>query len=854
MADRIKGITIEIDGQTTGLKKALGDVTSQSISDQKELTDVNRLLKFDPGNTAALAQKQELLSKQIEVTSQKLKGLKDAQSQVEQQFQNGKIGESQYRAFQREIEFTETDLKKLKQSLSKVDEGNGIEKAKKEMDSLAKSTEEAENKSGSLKNKIGDLATSTAKGALVGITATTVAVGGLVKASIEQYSQYEQLTGGVETLFKNSSSTVMQYADEAYKSAGMSANEYMSTITGFSASLLQGLGGDTAKAAEVGNTAVTDMSDNANKMGTSMELIQNAYQGFAKSNYTMLDNLKLGYGGTKEEMQRLLTDAEKISGVKYDISNFSDVINAIHTMQTQMGITGTTAKEAASTIEGSLNMTKSASKNLLTGMSDDNADFDKLIDNMVDSASAFGTNIIPRIEIAINGIAQLIEKLLPPIIDKIPQIIMNILPGLVTAGMQIIQNLVTGIQNNLPTIMTTIIGVITTLVRGFMQILPQLLTIGMQIIAQLISGIGQALPTLIPTAVQCITDLVQGLIDNLPLILNAGLQLLEGLTTGIINALPQLIQSLPQIVQSIVDFITQSLPQILQSGLTILLAIIDGLVQCLPQLIAMLPQIIDTIINFITQNLPTIIDAGIKVLLALIDGLINALPQLITMLPQITSTIINTLIEHLPELIDAGVKINLALIKGLIQAIPQIIAAMPEIIKSIKSPLEDISLIDIGENIIKGLIAGIESMASGVSDTIKSIVDKIPAGVKKLLDIHSPSRVMRQLGVYTGEGFGLGIGDTVNSISKQANAMADAAMPNVNTGSFDMGINASGGGIGSASNLDRILSTMDSMRSEIASLKDALNIKVDLDGKTVGKMITPAVSSNLAFNSGRKGW
>lgn len=686
----------------------------------------------------------------------------------------------------------------------------------------------------------------------MGITATTVAVGGLVKASIEEYSKFEQLTGGVETLFKTSSNTVGKYADEAYKTAGLSANEYMSTITSFSASLLQGLGGDTAKAAEVGNMAVTDMSDNANKMGTSMDSIVETYQSLAKGNYAMLDNLKIGFGGTKEEMQRLLTEAEKVSGVHYDISNFSDVINAIHVIQTQMGITGTTAKEASSTIEGSLNMTKSAWKNLLTGMADDNADFDTLINNLVDSAGAFGNNILPRIEIAINGIAKLIEQLLPPIMDKIPQIILNILPGLVTAGMQIIQNLVTGIQQNLPTIMTTIISVITTLITGFIQILPQLLTIGMQIIAQLISGIGQALPTLIPTAVQCITDLVQGLIDNLPLILNAGLQLLEGLTTGIINALPQLIQSLPQIVQSIVDFITQALPQILDAGLKILLALINGLVQCLPQLIAMLPQIIETIINFITQNLPTIIEAGVKVLLALINGLVNALPQLIAMLPQIISTVVNTLSQHIPEIIDAGVKINLALIKGLMQAIPQIIAAMPEIIKSIKSPLEDISLIDIGKNIIQGLINGIKSMASGVSDTIKSIVDKIPEGVKKLLDIHSPSRVMFGLGEYTGEGFVNGIGSTIGNISRQANNLAAAAIPNINASNYDMGVNYNPIGennIGSkSSNLDAILAKMDSMADAI------MNMKILMDSKEVGRLVTPSVSNNLAFNNGRKGW
>jgi len=599
----------------------------------------------------------------------------------------------------------------------------------------------------------------------VAIGAATVAVGGLVKASIEQYSQYEQLTGGVQTLFKDSSNTVMQYADNAYKTAGMSANEYMNTITGFSASLLQGLGGDTAKAADIGNMAVTDMADNANKMGTGMENIQNAYQGFAKQNYTMLDNLKLGYGGTKTEMERLLADAGKLTGIKYDINNFSDVIGAIHAIQGEMGITGTTIKEASSTIEGSLNMTKSAWSNLLVGMADDNSNFDGLIDNLVTSVGALGDNLIPRIEIAIGGVAQLIEKLLPPIMDKVPALIMSILPGLVTAGMQvvsslgtgllqalptlltlaiqIIQTLVNGIQTNLPAIMGAVVLIITQLLASFMQMLPQLLTIGMQIIAQLLIGIGQALPTLIPAAVQCIGDLVLALYDNLPMIIEAGLQLLTGLADGIINALPILIAMLPQIINSMVTYLTQALPMILQTGLTILLALINGLVQCLPQLIAMLPQIIESIVKFLTDNLPTIIDAGIKVLLALIDGLVNALPQLIEMLPQIINTIVNTITDHLPEIITAAYQITIAIIAGIIKALPKLLAALVDVTVSIVDSFDKVNWNDIGINIMKGIGKGIVDGVDYAVQCAKNTVQKIKDSFTNNNDgfkINSPSR------------------------------------------------------------------------------------------------------------------
>jgi phage-related protein len=313
-------------------------------------------------------------------------------------------------------------------------------------------------------NKLGSTLGSVAKTGLKLVTgavaAAGVAITGLTKLSIGQYGEYEQLVGGVETLFKSSSDEVIGYANNAYKTAGMSANEYMSTITGFSASLLQGLGGDTKKAAEIGNKAVTDMSDNANKMGTAIGDIQNAYQGFAKQNYTMLDNLKLGYGGTKTEMERLLKDAEKLTGIKYNIENFSDIIEAIHAIQDEMGITGTTALEASETIEGSLNMTKSAWSNLLTGMADDNADFDVLVQNLVDSLGSLGENLLPRIKIAIKGIGELFRTLLPKVLDEIPEMIASLFPE--------------SMQEDIKTIFEGIVEAIKNTVNVAMEWLPKI--------------------------------------------------------------------------------------------------------------------------------------------------------------------------------------------------------------------------------------------------------------------------------------------------------------------------------------------------------------------------------------------
>lgn len=327
---------------------------------------------------------------------------------------------------------------------------------------------DAQSKMSTLAKNVGNGLKTVAKVGATAIAAGAAGVAALTKMGVEGYKEYEQLVGGVETLFKTSQNVVMKYAENAYKTAGMSANEYMSTVTSFSASLIQSLGGDTAKAAEVGNMAITDMSDNANKMGTSMEMIQNAYNGFAKQNYTMLDNLKLGYGGTKEEMQRLLTDAEKISGIKYDISSFADVTEAIHVMQVEMGIAGTTAREAATTIEGSISMMKGSWQNLIVGMADGNANMDVLINNFVDSTAQAAQNLLPRIEQTLLGIGSLIEKLAPVIGEALPKLIASVLPSLLSAGVSLISSLVSGIITAAPAIYEALMTALyTTLTSVF---------------------------------------------------------------------------------------------------------------------------------------------------------------------------------------------------------------------------------------------------------------------------------------------------------------------------------------------------------------------------------------------------
>ena len=396
---------------------------------------------------------------------------------------------------------------------------NGVKQAEKSGSSLATSL-----KSG--------LATAAKVGAAA-IGAAATAIGALTTAAVNNYAEYEQLVGGVETLFKNSADTVMGYAENAYKTAGLSANEYMETVTSFSASLLQSLDGDTKAAASAADMAITDMADNANKMGTSMEMIQNAYQGFAKQNYTMLDNLKLGYGGTKEEMERLLADAEKLSGQEYDISNLNDVYEAIHVVQTEMGITGTTAKEAATTIQGSTASMKSAWANLVTGLADDSADFDTLMSNFVDSVVTVGENIIPRIQTTIQGVTQLVSAASTKIVPLVVDTLMQNLPALLTAGVDLVFALVNGMLDNIDTVIDCVLQLIDVIVDKLIDNLPKLIEGGVRLIIALAGGLIKAIPQLVKNIPAIIAAIVKGLAAGTSQILEVGKNIVRGIWRGI---------------------------------------------------------------------------------------------------------------------------------------------------------------------------------------------------------------------------------------------------------------------------------------------------------------------------------
>lgn len=678
---------------------------------------------------------------------------------------------------------------------------------------------------------------------------------GLSKKVIGAYAEYEQLVGGVDTLFKEASSKVQGFADNAYKTAGMSANEYMETVTGFSASLIQSLGGDTQKAADVGNQAVTDMSDNANKMGTDITNIQNAYQGFAKQNYTMLDNLKLGYGGTKEEMQRLLVDAEKISGVKYDISSFADVTEAIHVMQTEMGITGTTAAEAADTISGSIDSTKSAWTNLLAGMGNSKADIGKLVDNLVDSFGNVVKNITPvlgnivtALPTAINGLLSALGSLLPTILQavtslftqvlqtlltllpslipvfvdaliKIVQAIVNNIPLLIDVAIKLVDALIKGITEAIPKLIPAASQAITTIIQAIYTNLPLLISAAVTMITTLVQALNANLPTLIPIAIQAIITIVMALINNLPLLIDAGLQLFLGLVQGLITALPIIIASLPQIIDGIITALTASLPLITQAGIQLFLALIQALPQIISAIAGAMPQIINGITSALIGNIGQINSAGVQLLIALVQNLPAIIGAIVQAVPQIINALVSSFASKGPTLANAGLAL----------------------ITQVKDKFTSIGWFSVGGDIIRGVASGINGAAGALLDAAANAAGNALDWMKKKLGIHSPSRVFRdEVGKWIPAGIAVGVENNGSVIQDALDTVATGL--SFDTG--DLGANIDTATIaakGNATNQSSSYSSLDEQNSLLKRMIEILtaifgkDFAVYLDGKLISQ-------------------
>lgn len=585
--------------------------------------------------------------------------------------------------------------------------------------------------------KIGSAVNTAVKASAAAVGAASAGVAALGTACINAYADYEQLVGGVETLFKDSADTIQTYADNAYKTAGLSANEYMETVTSFSASLLQSLDGDTEKAAAAADLAITDMADNANKMGTAMESIQDAYQGFAKQNYTMLDNLKLGYGGTKEEMQRLLADAEKLSGVKYDLSSYADIVEAIHVIQTEMGITGTTAEEASTTIQGSVASMKAAWANLMVGMADDTQNFDLLLSNFIESIGTVADNLLPRIGIVIEGMGKLVAGLAPEIASALPTLTNELLPNLVELGVQSISALVQGIQENGDSLAAGALSIVGTLAEGIAELLPMVADTAASLVVSLADGLTESLPNIIPIAIETISTLVENLTENANTVIDAGIQIILALGEGLIAALPQLIETIPQIVINIANVINENAPRLIKTALYLIGQLAIGLIKAIPTLIANIPQIIHAIVEafmaFQWLNLGK----------QMIDGVANG-------------------VKKAGESMATAAKNTFSKFKSKLAGV--------EVASELKN---------IGKHIIDGIVGGIKNSLSRIANIAGKIKDTLLSKLKGLFRIASPSKLMKEeVGAYIGEGIAVGIEESgqmaVDAAEDVANGIIDA--------------------------------------------------------------------------------
>lgn len=773
MADDF-GLKIGLEGEKE-FKKALSEINQSFKVLGSEMKVVQSQFDKNDNSVEALTARNQVLNKEIEAQKQKIETLRQALANASESF-----GENDRRtqAWQIQLNNAQAALNGMERELS--DNEEAMDRLGKEMDDTGDSADDleeelddagdaADDSEGKFSKLGGTLKTvGVAMGACV--AAAAAAAVSLGKAVIEAYGEYEQLVGGVDTLFQESSGKLQEYAANAYKTAGMSANDYMSTVTSFSASLISSLGGDTEAAVKYADMAITDMADNANKMGTDIGLIQNAYQGFAKQNYTMLDNLKLGYGGTKTEMERLLADAQAISGIEYDISSYADVVEAIHVIQESMGVAGATAAEAEHTIEGSMNAMKAAIDNLIVGFGNADADIEQLCNNVVDAFQDVLTNITPVIENIISALPTALNALLATVGDLLP----TLLDTVVDLFSQVLTTLLTMIPQLVPAVIEAVMTIVNTLIEN----LPLLVDAAVQIIVSLVEGIGSALPQLIPAAVQAIITIVEGLISNLPMILDAALQLIMGLAEGLLAAIPTLIEALPSIITAIVEFILGAIPQIIEAGIQLLTSLVAALPDIIVAVVEAIPQIIDGIITAVLDSIPLIIQAGIDLLISLVQALPEIITTIVAAIPEIIGSVVNALINSIPQIVQAGVELFISLIANLPTIIVEIVKAVPQILAGLVSAFgKGVSqLAEVGGNLVRGLWQGIQSLASWLWNKVSGWISSIWDGICDFFGIASPSKEMGWVGEMLVEG----LAGAINANGKDAVAAAEGMSSDIN--------------------------------------------------------------------------
>lgn len=565
---------------------------------------------------------------------------------------------------------------------------------------------DAEGGAKSFGSRLGGFLKTGAKAFAAVGAAATVAGAAIGKMALDAYADYQQLEGGVKKLFGNASDQVMQYAKNAYETAGMSANQYMEQATSFSAALINSLDGNTAKAAKQTDVAMRAISDNFNTFGGDIGMIQGAFQGFAKQNYTMLDNLKLGYGGTKSEMERLISDANeyaKANGMAADLSieSFSDIVTAIDLIQQKQNIAGTTAREASTTISGSIGMVKAAWENLLAGFANPDADISTLVDNLVTSVGTAAQNILPAIIQMAEGFGQALNTLLPQMFN----IIIEALPKLVEIGGQIIQALIQGI---------------TTAIPQILEALPQILEMGVQIVQSLAQGIVTAIP-----------KIVEAFTANIDQIVQTAVLIIEALVDGLILAMPKIIDAIPKIITALLTAIIDNLPRLVVAGLKLIVALVKGIIQAIPKIIAMAPKIIKALVGAIGGLLGMLVSAGVRIVVSIATGIGNAISRAVAKAKEVITEIWSAIKNAGEKFLDVGKNIVEGIWNGISNGFGWIKSKITGWVGNVKSFFKKLFKIkspsrwardEIGWNIAKGLALGIEDGQSEVENAMGSLM------------------------------------------------------------------------------------------------------------------------------------
>ena len=802
---RLKGITIEINGNTTKLNDSLEKVNNTVKYTNSELKALNSALKLDPKNVEILSQKQQQLKNSISATKDKLTQLQTAQSQMGKYNKLTEEQQENYRTLSIEISKAKTSLNSLKKEYKNI--------SMVSFDGITNSIQ-----------KVGNIASSIIKETAKIATIVSGVVAGVVTASIKAYGNYEQQVGGVETLYKESSKKVIEDAKQAFKTAGLSANEYMEQVTVYAASLLQSTSNNTSKAAEIAKMAIIDMADNANKMGTALDSIQNAYAGFAKQNYTMLDNLKLGYGGTKNEMERLLSDAKKISGVKYDISNLADVYNAIHVIQTNLGITGTTAKEASSTIEGSFSSAKAAAQNLITSLAiGDNDELKTSIQNFTESVGTVAENLIPRIKIVLQGIKQavkfLVEEELPKIIDETPElkplvdsfnwiiknkgVIVGAIKGIIAAhAVGKIASFITNVGTAVTTLKS--LSAATTIAKGSLTILKTafgFLGGPIGIAVGVITGLIVIIKHLWDTN-ENFRNAIINIWNNIKNTFSNGIANIKNFISNGINNIKQfnenVKQTIGQIGENITEFFTETVPSAISSVINWISKLPEKIGYTLGYLVGTIVKFFQNVWDYLSVNIPLLLFNALNFVVELPENLWECLKNVIAKVEECASIVwnvsttwakitIDNIISFVSELpgkiwnwlvstITKVVNFGKDLYQNGKEAATKFLNAMLDTLKELPSRMADI-----GKNAIKGMVDGITGSFKWAKEKIGEFNSGLVNGFKDALGIHSPSRVMRdQVGKYVGLGLVEGINSTVTDVEKAMRGLTSKVEASVN--------------------------------------------------------------------------